>query len=190
MKIDELKFQLKKLLASTVLKDYKRALQKSLNRENSFVVMPTGGGKSLCYQFPALVQRGTAIIVSPLIALMKNQVDALRGISTEKIAHVLNSSLNKTEIAQVKNDITSGVTKLLYVAPESLSAEPLILKSVTISFLAVDEAIAFLNGVTTLDLSTKNLKFIVEQFDPIPIIALTATATPKVQEDVMKNLGF
>ena len=131
MKIDELKFQLKKLFGFNSFKGLQESVIRNLlSRENSFVVMPTGGGKSLCYQFPALVHRGTAIIVSPLIALMKNQVDALRGISTENgIAHVLNSSLNKTEIAQVKNDITSGVTKLLYVAPESLS------KSGTIDFL-------------------------------------------------------
>ena len=156
--------------------------------------MPTGGGKSLCYQLPALVQSGTAIIVSPLIALMKNQVDALRGISTENgIAHVLNSSLNKTEIAQVKNDITSGVTKLLYVAPESLSKSVTIdfLKSVTISFLAVDEAHCISEWGHDFRPEYRNLKFIVEQFDQkIPIIALTATATPKVQEDIMKNLGI
>ncbi len=195
MKIDELKFQLKKLFGFNSFKGLQESVIKNLlNRENSFVVMPTGGGKSLCYQFPALVQRGTAIIVSPLIALMKNQVDALRGISTEKgIAHVLNSSLNKTEIAQVKNDITSGVTKLLYVAPESLSKSGTIdfLKSVTISFLAVDEAHCISEWGHDFRPEYRNLKFIVEQFDQkIPIIALTATATPKVQEDVMKNLGI
>ena len=195
MKIDELKFQLKKLFGFNSFKGLQEnVIRNLLNRENSFVVMPTGGGKSLCYQFPALVQRGTAIIVSPLIALMKNQVDALRGISTENgIAHVLNSSLNKTEIAQVKNDITSGVTKLLYVAPESLSKSGTIdfLKSVTISFLAVDEAHCISEWGHDFRPEYRNLKFIVEQFDQkIPIIALTATATPKVQEDVMKNLGI
>ena len=195
MKIDELKFQLKKLFGFNSFKGLQESVIRNLlNRENSFVVMPTGGGKSLCYQFPALVQRGTAIIVSPLIALMKNQVDALRGISTENgIAHVLNSSLNKTEIAQVKNDITSGVTKLLYVAPESLSKSGTIdfLKSVTISFLAVDEAHCISEWGHDFRPEYRNLKFIVEQFDQkIPIIALTATATPKVQEDVMKNLGI
>ena len=195
MKIDELKFQLKKLFGFNSFKGLQETVIRNLlNRENSFVVMPTGGGKSLCYQFPALVQRGTAIIVSPLIALMKNQVDALRGISTENgIAHVLNSSLNKTEIAQVKNDITSGVTKLLYVAPESLSKSGTIdfLKSVTISFLAVDEAHCISEWGHDFRPEYRNLKFIVEQFDQkIPIIALTATATPKVQEDVMKNLGI
>ena len=195
MKIDELKFQLKKLFGFNSFKGLQEnVIRNLLNRKNSFVVMPTGGGKSLCYQFPALVQRGTAIIVSPLIALMKNQVDALRGISTENgIAHVLNSSLNKTEIAQVKNDITSGVTKLLYVAPESLSKSGTIdfLKSVTISFLAVDEAHCISEWGHDFRPEYRNLKFIVEQFDQkIPIIALTATATPKVQEDVMKNLGI
>ena len=195
MKIDELKFQLKKLFGFNSFKGLQEnVIRNLLNRENSFVIMPTGGGKSLCYQFPALVQRGTAIIVSPLIALMKNQVDALRGISTENgIAHVLNSSLNKTEIAQVKNDITSRVTKLLYVAPESLSKSETIdfLKSVTISFLAVDEAHCISEWGHDFRPEYRNLKFIVEQFDQkIPIIALTATATPKVQEDVMKNLGI
>ena len=195
MKIDELKLQLKKLFGFNSFKGLQETVIRNLlNRKNSFVVMPTGGGKSLCYQFPALVQRGTAIIVSPLIALMKNQVDALRGISTENgIAHVLNSSLNKTEIAQVKNDITSGVTKLLYVAPESLSKRGTIdfLKSVTISFLAVDEAHCISEWGHDFRPEYRNLKFIVEQFDQkIPIIALTATATPKVQEDIMKNLGI
>tara|TARA_B100000575_G_scaffold157965_1_gene126144 strand:+ start:13572 stop:15761 length:2190 start_codon:yes stop_codon:yes gene_type:complete len=195
MKIDELKFQLKKLFGFNSFKGLQEnVIRNLLNRENSFVIMPTGGGKSLCYQFPALVQRGTAIIVSPLIALMKNQVDALRGISTENgIAHVLNSSLNKTEIAQVKNDITSGVTKLLYVAPESLTKSQTIdfLKSVTISFLAVDEAHCISEWGHDFRPEYRNLKYIVEQFDQkIPIIALTATATPKVQEDVMKNLGI
>ncbi|MGY8914409.1 MAG: DEAD/DEAH box helicase, partial [Flavobacteriales bacterium] len=111
--------------------------------KNTFVIMPTGGGKSLCYQLPALMQEGTAIVVSPLIALMKNQVDAIRGISSENgIAHVLNSSLTKTEIRQVKDDITSGITKLLYVAPESLTKEEYVdfLQSVKVSFVAVDEA--------------------------------------------------
>ena len=195
MKIDELKFQLKKLFGFTNFKGLQESVIRNLlDRENSFVVMPTGGGKSLCYQFPALVQSGTAIIVSPLIALMKNQVDALRGISTENgIAHVLNSSLNKTEIAQVKKDVTNGVTKLLYVAPESLSKSGTIdfLKSVKISFLAVDEAHCISEWGHDFRPEYRNMKFIVEQFNQkIPIIALTATATPKVQEDIMKNLGI
>ena len=163
-----------------------------LNKENSFVIMPTGGGKSLCYQLPALMQEGTAIVVSPLIALMKNQVDAIRGISSENgIAHVLNSSLNKTAVEQVKSDIRSGITKLLYVAPESLSKRENIdfFKSVKISFLAVDEAHCISEWGHDFRPEYRNLRAILEQLEqPIPIIALTATATPKVQEDVMKNL--
>jgi ATP-dependent DNA helicase RecQ len=154
--------------------------------------MPTGGGKSLCYQLPALMQEGTAIVVSPLIALMKNQVDAIRGISSENgIAHVLNSSLNKTAVEQVKSDIRSGITKLLYVAPESLSKRENIdfFKSVKISFLAVDEAHCISEWGHDFRPEYRNLRAILEQLEqPIPIIALTATATPKVQEDVMKNL--
>jgi len=156
--------------------------------------MPTGGGKSLCYQLPALLQEGTAIVVSPLIALMKNQVDAIRGISSENgIAHVLNSSLNKTETAQVKEDIRNGITKLLYVAPESLSKKETIdfFKSVKISFLAVDEAHCISEWGHDFRPEYRNLRLILAQFkQSIPIIALTATATPKVQEDVMKNLGI
>eukprot|EP01093_Parvamoeba_rugata_P011465 TRINITY_DN3151_c0_g1_i1.p1 TRINITY_DN3151_c0_g1~~TRINITY_DN3151_c0_g1_i1.p1 ORF type:complete len:589 (-),score=123.07 TRINITY_DN3151_c0_g1_i1:30-1796(-) len=156
--------------------------------------MPTGGGKSLCYQLPALMQEGTAIIVSPLIALMKNQVDAIRGISSENgIAHVLNSSLNKGEIKQVKQDITDGVTKLLYVAPESLTKEENVefLRSVTVSFVAVDEAHCISEWGHDFRPEYRNLKSIVERLgDNIPIIGLTATATPKVQEDIIKNLGI
>jgi ATP-dependent DNA helicase RecQ len=148
----------------------------------------------LCYQLPALLQEGTAIVVSPLIALMKNQVDAIRGISSEiGIAHVLNSSLNKTETAQVKNDILNGITKLLYVAPESLSKKDTIsfFKSVKISFLAVDEAHCISEWGHDFRPEYRNLRVILEQFkQSIPIIALTATATPKVQEDIMKNLGI
>ncbi|TLP76759.1 RecQ family ATP-dependent DNA helicase [Maribacter sp. ACAM166] len=165
-----------------------------LQRNNTFVIMPTGGGKSLCYQLPALMQEGTAIIVSPLIALMKNQVDAIRGISSENgIAHVLNSSLNKGEIKQVKQDITDGITKLLYVAPESLTKEENVefLRSVTVSFVAVDEAHCISEWGHDFRPEYRNLKSIVERLaDNIPIIGLTATATPKVQEDIIKNLGI
>ncbi|APQ19361.1 ATP-dependent DNA helicase RecQ [Maribacter hydrothermalis] len=165
-----------------------------LKRNNTFVIMPTGGGKSLCYQLPALMQEGTAIIVSPLIALMKNQVDAIRGVSAEVgIAHVLNSSLNKGEIKQVKQDITNGITKLLYVAPESLTKEENVefLRSVTISFMAVDEAHCISEWGHDFRPEYRNLKSIVERLgDNIPIIGLTATATPKVQEDIIKNLGI
>jgi len=162
--------------------------------KNTFVIMPTGGGKSLCYQLPALMQEGTAIIVSPLIALMKNQVDAIRGISSEHgIAHVLNSSLNKTEVKQVKEDITNGITKLLYVAPESLTKEEYIefLKSAGVSFVAVDEAHCISEWGHDFRPEYRNLRTIVSRLgENIPIIGLTATATPKVQEDIIKNLGI
>jgi len=164
-----------------------------MNKENVFVVMPTGGGKSLCYQLPALIQEGTAIVVSPLIALMKNQVDSLRGISTNHgIAHVLNSSLNKTEVAQVMSDIKSGITKLLYVAPESLTKEEYIefLKGQKISFVAIDEAHCISEWGHDFRPEYRNLRNIIKKIDDVPIIGLTATATPKVQEDILKNLGM
>lgn len=161
---------------------------------NTFVIMPTGGGKSMCYQLPALIKEGTAIIVSPLIALMKNQVDAIRGVSnTEGIAHVLNSSLNKTEVKRVKNDIVSGVTKLLYVAPESLTKEEYVdfLRSVPISFMAVDEAHCISEWGHDFRPEYRNLRQIIKRIgDKIPIIGLTATATPKVQEDILKSLDI
>jgi ATP-dependent DNA helicase RecQ len=164
-----------------------------LGKTNTFVIMPTGGGKSLCYQLPALIQDGTAIVVSPLIALMKNQVDAIRSLSSENgIAHVLNSSLTKTEIAQVKKDITSGLTKLLYVAPESLTKEEYVafLQSVPISFVAIDEAHCISEWGHDFRPEYRNLKNIIKQLGQVPIIGLTATATPKVQEDILKNLDM
>ncbi|OXG08813.1 ATP-dependent DNA helicase RecQ [Flavobacterium araucananum] len=164
-----------------------------LHQTNTFVIMPTGGGKSLCYQLPALIQEGTAIVVSPLIALMKNQVDAIRSLSSENgIAHVLNSSLTKTEIAQVKKDITSGLTKLLYVAPESLTKEEYVafLQSVPISFVAIDEAHCISEWGHDFRPEYRNLKNIIKQLGQVPIIGLTATATPKVQEDILKNLDM
>tara|TARA_R110002012_G_scaffold319389_2_gene539658 strand:+ start:44784 stop:46985 length:2202 start_codon:yes stop_codon:yes gene_type:complete len=171
-----------------------RVIKSILSGKDTFVIMPTGGGKSLCYQLPALMQEGTAIVVSPLIALMKNQVDAIRGVSEHQgVAHVLNSSLNKTEIKQVKHDITSGITKLLYVAPESLTKEENVefLRSVKISFMAVDEAHCISEWGHDFRPEYRNLKSIIERIgDNIPIIGLTATATPKVQEDILKNLGI
>ncbi|UWY28582.1 DNA helicase RecQ [Flavobacterium sp. TR2] len=164
-----------------------------LEGKNTFVIMPTGGGKSLCYQLPALIQEGTAIVVSPLIALMKNQVDAIRSLSSENgIAHVLNSSLTKTEIAQVKKDITSGLTKLLYVAPESLTKEEYVafLQSVPISFVAIDEAHCISEWGHDFRPEYRNLRNIIKQLGKVPIIGLTATATPKVQEDILKNLDM
>ncbi|MGY0392925.1 RecQ family ATP-dependent DNA helicase [Bizionia sp. KMM 8389] len=165
-----------------------------LSGKDTFVIMPTGGGKSLCYQLPALMQEGTAIVVSPLIALMKNQVDAIRSVSEhDGVAHVLNSSLNKTEVKQVKHDITTGVTKLLYVAPESLTKAENVefLRSVKISFMAVDEAHCISEWGHDFRPEYRNLKRIIERIgDNIPIIGLTATATPKVQEDILKNLNI
>jgi ATP-dependent DNA helicase RecQ len=171
-----------------------QVIKSILDQNNTFVIMPTGGGKSLCYQLPALMQDGTAIVVSPLIALMKNQVDAIRGVSNENgIAHVLNSSLNKTEVKQVKADITNGVTKLLYVAPESLTKDEYVefLRSVKISFMAVDEAHCISEWGHDFRPEYRNLRNIIKRIgDNIPIIGLTATATPKVQEDILKNLGM
>ncbi len=186
---------LKKYFGFTQFKGLQEDVIKSiLADKNTFVIMPTGGGKSLCYQLPALMKEGTAIVVSPLIALMKNQVDALRSLSSEEgIAHVLNSSLNKTEVKKVKSDITSGVTKLLYVAPESLTKEENVdfLNSVTISFVAIDEAHCISEWGHDFRPEYRNLRKIIQRIgDNIPIIGLTATATPKVQEDILKNLGI
>jgi len=187
--------QLKKYFGFSQFKGLQEQVIKSIvSNEDTFVIMPTGGGKSLCYQLPALIKDGTAIVVSPLIALMKNQVDALRSISSQEgIAHVLNSSLNKTEINQVKLDITNGVTKLLYVAPESLTKDEYVdfLKEQTISFLAIDEAHCISEWGHDFRPEYRNLKKIIKRIgDDIPIIGLTATATPKVQEDILKNLNM
>lgn len=164
-----------------------------LEQNDTFVIMPTGGGKSLCYQLPALMQEGTAIVVSPLIALMKNQVDAVRGISEENgIAHVLNSSLTKKEAQQVRDDVTSGLTKLLYVAPESLNKDDNIefFSKIGISFFAIDEAHCISEWGHDFRPEYRNLRAAIEKIGRKPIIALTATATPKVQLDIMKNLGI
>lgn len=190
----DLHASLKKYFGFSQFKGLQEEVIKSIvGGHHSFVIMPTGGGKSLCYQLPALIQEGTAIVVSPLIALMKNQVDALRGISDDDgIAHVLNSSLTKGEIKKVKEDITKGVTKLLYVAPESLTKEENVefLRSVKISFLAIDEAHCISEWGHDFRPEYRNLRSILKRIgDNIPIIAVTATATPKVQEDILKNLG-
>ena len=161
---------------------------------NAFVLMPTGGGKSMCYQLPALVMEGTAIVISPLIALMKNQVDAIRGFvaGNDGIAHFLNSSLNKAQITEVRNDLMSGATKLLYVAPESLTkAENVaMLKEIKISFYAVDEAHCISEWGHDFRPEYRRIRNIIDEIGTAPIIALTATATPKVQSDIIKNLGM
>jgi len=164
-----------------------------LNKQDTFVIMPTGGGKSLCYQLPAIMSEGTAIIVSPLIALMKNQVDAIRGFSNETgIAHFLNSSLNKSEIATVKKDVLSGKTKLLYVAPETLNKEDNIefFSEFKISFFAIDEAHCISEWGHDFRPEYRRLRPIIDKLGSVPVMALTATATPKVQQDIQKNLGM
>ena len=161
---------------------------------NAFVLMPTGGGKSLCYQLPALVMEGTAIVISPLIALMKNQVDAIRGFVSgqEGIAHFLNSSLSKAQISEVRQDLLDGTTKLLYVAPESLTkAENIeLFKEIRISFYAIDEAHCISEWGHDFRPEYRRIRSIIEEIGTAPIIALTATATPKVQSDIQKNLGM
>ncbi|WP_158799553.1 DNA helicase RecQ [Pedobacter sp. L105] len=172
--------------------DQESIITNVLERKNTFVIMPTGGGKSICYQLPALMTEGTAIVISPLIALMKNQVDQLRAFGgSDSIAHFLNSSLNKSEITQVKNDLLSGQTKLLYVAPESLSKADNIefLKLITISFVAVDEAHCISEWGHDFRPEYRRIRQVISGLgDDIPLIALTATATPKVQQDIIKNL--
>ena len=171
--------------------EQEKVISSLLSGKNTFVIMPTGGGKSLCYQLPALMCEGTSIVVSPLIALMKNQVDAIRQVSdNDGVAHFLNSSLNKGEITKVKNDVISGVTKMLYVAPESLTKKENIdfLKKITISFFAIDEAHCISEWGHDFRPEYRRLKPIIKSIDDVPIIALTATATPKVQSDIQKNL--
>ena len=189
----DLKSSLKFFFGFSSFKDHQEpVIENLLSKKNTFVIMPTGGGKSLCYQLPAMISEGTALVVSPLIALMKNQVDAIRGISTnDGIAHVLNSSLNKTDTKRVKADLVSGTTKLLYVAPESLAKKDTIefFKQIRISFLAIDEAHCISEWGHDFRPEYRNLRLIINQIDQrIPIIALTATATPKVQDDIIKNL--
>ncbi len=173
--------------------EQKEIISNILEGKNTFVIMPTGGGKSMCYQLPALLLEGTAIIVSPLIALMKNQVDAMRFVSDNgKVAHFMNSSLTKNEIANVKKDIVSGVTKMLYVAPESLTKQENIdfLSSVNVSFFAIDEAHCISEWGHDFRPEYRRLREIFEKISNVPVIALTATATPKVQHDIQKNLNM
>jgi len=173
--------------------DQESVVQSILDGHNAFVIMPTGGGKSLCYQLPALIMDGVAVVVSPLIALMKNQVDAIRGVSqSDGIAHFLNSSLNKTETTRVHTDLLSGECKLLYVAPESLNKEDNIelLKKVQVSFFAIDEAHCISEWGHDFRPEYRRLRTIMDLIAHVPVIALTATATPKVQQDIQKNLGM
>ncbi len=187
------KAALKKFFGFTVFKGEQEAvIENILDGKDTFVIMPTGGGKSLCYQLPALMMEGTAIVVSPLIALMKNQVDAIRGFSEDDgVAHFLNSSLNKGQLATVKEDVKSGVTKLLYVAPESLTKEENVefLNSVKISFFAIDEAHCISEWGHDFRPEYRRLRPIMSEIAETPVIALTATATEKVQQDILKNLG-
>ncbi|MCR5519688.1 MAG: DNA helicase RecQ [Bacteroidales bacterium] len=174
--------------------DQEQVINHLLNGGDAFVLMPTGGGKSLCYQLPALVAEGTAIVISPLIALMKNQVDVLRGFvnGEESIAHFLNSSLSRQEIDEVRTDLLSGRTKILYVAPESLTKEEnvALLKEIKISFYAVDEAHCISEWGHDFRPEYRRIRSLVNEIGRSPIIALTATATPKVQSDILKNLGI
>src|SRR5580698_1866466 len=161
---------------------------------DTFVIMPTGGGKSMCYQLPALMSEGTAIVISPLIALMKNQVDQLRAFGgSDSIAHFLNSSLTKSDITRVKEDVLGGKTKLLYVAPESLTKQENIdfLRQNQVSFVAVDEAHCISEWGHDFRPEYRKIREIIDLIgEKIPIVALTATATPKVQSDIVKNLGL
>ncbi len=186
--------QLKKYFGFDTFKGNQEAIIKNLLAGNdSFVLMPTGGGKSLCYQLPSLLMEGTAIVISPLIALMKNQVDAMRNFSEEDgTAHFINSSLNKSAIDQVKSDIINGKTKLLYVAPESLTKEENVefLRTVKISFYAVDEAHCISEWGHDFRPEYRRIRPIINEIGEAPLIALTATATPKVQHDIQKNLGM
>lgn len=193
-KITDLSKELKKYFGFSTFKgQQEKIIQTLMQGEDVFVLMPTGGGKSLCYQLPAIISEGTAIVVSPLIALMKNQVDAVNGLSSESgVAHVLNSSLNKTQTKQVFDDIKSGRTKLLYVAPESLIKEEYLefLKQAEISFVAIDEAHCISEWGHDFRPEYRNLKLIIDKIAKVPVIALTATATPKVQDDIQKTLGM
>ncbi|KAA6313988.1 ATP-dependent DNA helicase RecQ, partial [termite gut metagenome] len=186
--------QLKTLFGFDTFKGNQKAIiENLLAGYDTFVLMPTGGGKSLCYQLPSILMEGTAIVVSPLIALMKNQVDAMRNFSEENgVAHFINSSLNKGAIDQVKLDILAGKTKLLYVAPESLTKEENVefLKDIKISFYAIDEAHCISEWGHDFRPEYRRIRPIINEIGKAPLIALTATATPKVQHDIQKNLGM
>ena len=191
--MDSLKLSLKKYFGFNEFKNHQESIiQNLLEGNDSFVIMPTGGGKSLCYQLPALMLTGTAIVISPLIALMKNQVDLIRANSTDySIANVLNSTLTKQQVTSVKEDVTNKKTKILYIAPETLSKNETIefLKSIKISFLAIDEAHCISEWGHDFRPEYRKIRDIIDQVDPkVKIIALTATATPKVQDDIIKNL--
>ncbi|MBS1571330.1 MAG: DNA helicase RecQ [Bacteroidetes bacterium] len=194
MKNNELTRELKKHFGFSAFKgQQEQVISSLLSGKDVFVLMPTGGGKSLCYQLPALMSEGTAIVVSPLIALMKNQVDAVNGLSSEEgIAHVLNSSLNRVQTKSVMDDIRNGKTKLLYVAPESLIKDEYsdFLKEIKISFVAIDEAHCISEWGHDFRPEYRNLKQIIDKIARVPVIALTATATPKVQDDIQKTLGM
>ncbi|MCX6308056.1 MAG: ATP-dependent DNA helicase, partial [Bacteroidia bacterium] len=193
-KSDELTSCLKTYFGFDQFKGSQEAIIRNVMEGNdTFVLMPTGGGKSLCYQLPSLLMNGTAVVVSPLIALMKNQVDAMRNFSDEDgVAHFINSSLNKAAIDQVKTDILSGKTKLLYVAPESLTKEENVefLRQIPISLFAVDEAHCISEWGHDFRPEYRRIRPLINEIGRAPIIALTATATPKVQHDIQKNLGM
>ena len=193
-KLSELSVQLKKNFGFDNFKGNQEAIiQNVLDGKDTFVLMPTGGGKSLCYQLPSIILEGTAVVISPLIALMKNQVDAMRNFSEEDgVAHFINSSLTRQAIDAVKADIVSGKTKLLYVAPESLTKDENIefLKQIKVSFYAVDEAHCISEWGHDFRPEYRRIRPIINDIGSAPLIALTATATPKVQHDIQKNLGM
>ena len=190
----DLKKSLKEFFGFDSFKGIQEDIIKSIMaNQDSFVIMPTGAGKSLCYQLPALLKDGTAIIISPLIALMKNQVDSIRGFGdSNSIAHFLNSSLSKSDTQRVKDDVSSGKTKMLYVAPETLKKDDTIefLNNVKVSFVAVDEAHCISEWGHDFRPEYRRIKQMVKAIDDVPIMALTATATPKVQSDIQKNLSM
>jgi ATP-dependent DNA helicase RecQ len=193
--MEDLKGALKKYFGFDSFKgDQEEIIRSILDKNDTFVIMPTGGGKSLTYQLPALIEDGCAIVISPLIALMKNQVDALRGfVTNDSVAHYLNSSLSRGEAKRVKEDLTEGKTKILFVAPESLNKQENVdfFKTLKISFVAVDEAHCISEWGHDFRPEYRRIREMIRQIGAdIPVMALTATATPKVQIDIQKNLGM